>query len=63
MSKLVDAVKNSSPNVKLGIAIAGGIAVGVIGTVAVQAYGAKKEKEGAAQHSLPIRVVRLPADL
>lgn len=53
---LIDAVKNSSPPVKLSIAIASGVAIGIISTVAIQAYGAKKERT----HSLPIRLVQYP---
>lgn len=54
MSKLLDQLKESSPNVKLGVAVATGVAVGIAGTIAIQAYGQRKERL-ATQRTLSLQ--------
>lgn len=69
MSKLLNQLKESSPNVKLGVAVAAGVVIGVVGTVGIQAYGNHKEKRATEQalrlqapdNIIPLRIFRQQA--
>ena len=59
MSKLIEAVKRSNPNVKLGIAIGAGVVAGSICSMTILAYGNYREEKG---RRAPARLVRIPQE-
>ena len=66
-SKILNSFKQSSNGVKLATAVAAGVAVGVVGTLALQAYGRRREEKALQdfqptalpEQSPEIRVIRL----
>lgn len=65
---LIGKFKKSDESVKLAVVVAAGVAVGVAGTLAVQAYGKKRENDALRlqapvnQSDVPrVTVLRLPA--
>lgn len=66
---LIGKFKKSDESVKLAVVVAAGVAVGVTATLAVQAYGRKRENDAALRLQAPVgqpdvprvTVLRLPA--
>lgn len=66
---LIGKFKKSDESVKLAVVVAAGVAVGVTATLAVQAYGRKRENDAALRLQAPVSqpdvprvtVLRLPA--
>lgn len=66
---LIGKFKKSDESVKLAVVVAAGVAVGVASTLAVQAYGRKRENDAAMRLQAPVNqsdvprvtVLRLPA--
>lgn len=66
---LIGKFKKSDESVKLAVVVAAGVAVGVTATLAVQAYGKKRENDAALRLQAPVSqldvprvtVLRLPA--
>ena len=64
---LLGKFKQSDESVKLAVAVGVGVAAGVVATVAVQAYGEKRERDALRLQSSPsltdtprITVLRVP---
>lgn len=56
-NRLITALQESSPGVKLGVAVAVGVTVGIAGTVAIQAYGRSQQRK-AIPHRSAIRFMK-----
>lgn len=51
---MLSKLKQSDESVKLAVAVGVGLTVGVVGTVAVQAYGRKRENDALRLQANPI---------
>lgn len=51
---LIGKFKKSDESVKLAVVVAAGVAVGVTATLAVQAYGRKRENDAALRLQAPV---------
>ena len=57
---LIGKFKKSDESVKLAVVVAAGVAVGVTATLAVQAYGRKRENDAALRLQAPVSQSDLP---
>lgn len=57
---LIGKFKKSDESVKLAVVVAAGVAVGVTATLAVQAYGKKRENDAALRLQAPVNQSDVP---